>query len=92
MAEATALKPHLERLNAGKTPWTADQESVAGYKRRKLNSTETKPTPSATELRESSDAIFEWLGKGTDSNLRMLIVNLSAGGIFYAAHAADKTA
>ncbi len=43
------------------------------------------------ELKESAEYIFDWLSKGMESNLRSLIVVLSAGGVFYSTDAMDKT-
>jgi hypothetical protein len=93
MAEATALLPHLDRLNAGKTEFKVKEESWGGIKkRRKMDAGAATPSKQSTgqELDESAEQLFTWVAKGTDSNLRMLIQIIGAGGVFYSANASDK--
>jgi hypothetical protein len=89
-AEAKILLPHLLRLNAGKASFTSKEETFGGLKRRKLADGSSAKQPTTRELSDSSHALFEWLQKGLSSNLRHAIVELSAGGVFFSAHVADK--
>ena len=94
LQEADALMPHFERLNAGKAAMDKPKEPTFGnLKRRKTTGgAESLATPTPEQLRDSAGAVYDWLQKGTDSNLRMLMAFLGAGGVFWAAQAADKTA
>jgi hypothetical protein len=90
--EAKILLPHLHRLNAGKASFTSKEETFGGLKRRKLTtgSAAGAKQPTTRELSDSTHALFDWLQKGVASNLRHVIVELSAGGVFFSAHVADK--
>jgi hypothetical protein len=96
MAEATTLLPHLERLNAGKQYLDVAKEESFGHLKKRKRGEASGPgnlqAPTPEELEESAVVLYKWLLKGTESDLRMLIVVLSSGGVFYGAHAADKVA
>jgi hypothetical protein len=94
-AEAAELLPHFATLNAGKASLAGlKEDSFCGLKRRKKEPQTSGLTasPGPAALAASSKKLCEWLSLGTASPLRMLIVFLSAGGVFFAAHVADKTA
>ena len=79
-AEGILLKPHLANLNHGQASWGGlssirFEGGTAG--------------PNAETLRASAEFVYEWLQK-TNSVLRGLIVYLSSGGVFYAAHCHEK--
>ena len=92
--EAAGLKPVLNRLNAGKAFLKeAERESTFGnLKRRRQNQPEDSAPRDAAGLAAAATILLQWLQKGAGSNLRMVVHILSAGGVFYAADAADKTA
>jgi hypothetical protein len=91
--EAKELLPYLKRLNAGKASFKAKETTFGGLKRQKVNAGDgtAGPAPTGDELKEAAGKMFEWLQKGPASNLRMFMVTISAGGVYFAAHALDKT-
>ena len=95
-AEADALLPHLEFINAGKTGFASEKhDSFKAYKeakRRKLDGASTKPAPTGAQLEAAIKALWDFLELGEKSNLRMAFANLSTGGVFFSAHVMDKTA
>lgn len=86
--EAKALRPHLEKLDAGKG--YLNQRVEKGFKRKAAGS-DAKPAPADAEIRTASAAVHAWLALGMQSPLRGLLMILGGGGVYYAAHAADKT-
>ena len=92
--EFERLKPHLERLNAGKGSQEKGEqkrETVGGLKRKQKGGDAAKAMPGIPEMEESAHAVYAWLEAGTNSNLRMLLNITSLGGVSYAFMAADKT-
>ena len=87
-AEAEELLPHVKALNAGRAAFQKE-ETFGGLKRRR---TESGEKPTEAKLKEAAEALRIFLCKGETSNLRAFVATMSAGGVFYAAHAADKTA
>ena len=95
MVEARALLPHLQRLNAGKTSLKEkDGDTIGGLKRRRLQTKEGAPSapPTEAQIKESATALYDYMNKGTDSDLRMLVQLLSAGGMFWAGQCMDLSA
>ena len=92
MDEATELLPVFKILNAGTGSLKGPKEDTFGglKKKRKLEPASNAETPTPEKVIEATAKFKEWLNKDTNSNLRMLISFLSSGGVFYAAHAADK--
>ena len=90
--EADTLKPHLQKLNAGKDYLRAPKEDSFGNLKKRKKTPLTAAPEGADDIKNSTKVLFDWLKQGTGSNLRMVIAILSAGGVFYGAHAADKTA
>ena len=94
-AEADALLPHMKRLNFGKRDSKDPEDSFSALKeakRRKLEQGNVAEAGSGAGLEEAIDAMFTFIEKGTDSDLRMMITLLSTGGVFFAAQSLDKTA
>jgi hypothetical protein len=95
-AEMDLLLPHLQKLNAGKKSSSAEKKdsfkAFKDAKKRKLSEASAPTELTGAQLDESAGVLFEWLQKGTKSNLRMAMSYLSVGGVFFSAHAADKTA
>lgn len=93
MIDADVIRPHLVRLNFGKASInTPKEESFGGLKRRKLTPNDVADTVTEAEINESATALFRFLEQGPSCNIRMLVVILSAAGLPFATHAADKTA
>ena len=93
MVEARVLLPHLKLLNAGKTSLKEkDSETIGGLKRRRVQAPDGIVGPTESQLQESSKVLYEYIKKGTDSDLRMLIQFLSAGGMFWAGQCMDLSA
>jgi hypothetical protein len=91
--EANLLLPHLLTLNAGKASFkNKDEDSIGGLKRRKIQGKSDAKVPSPQELEESATALYNFIAKGTDSNLRMLIHFLRAGGMFWSGQCMDLSA
>ena len=84
-AEGAALKPHLQLLNQGKTSRNglSSMRNVAYF-----TGEETAADPQ--KIKVAADKVHEWLSSST-SVLRALIVLLSSGGLFFAAHCHEKT-
>ena len=93
--EAAELLPHLENINAGKTGYQSEKhgtfKSYKESKRRKLEGSASRTAPNNAALEESVTALWNFLEKGSNSNLRMVFSCLSTGGVFYSAHVIDKT-
>ena len=95
--EALQLEPHLKVLNAGKgnlaTPEDANTGPTGFARSWKAASASGPPTPAHTKeaIEAAAAAVHVWLAKPA-SPLRAIISVLSAGGSFYAANAAEKTA
>jgi len=90
MKEADELLPHFQKLDAGKVGAKEKEENTfGGLKRRKVSAT-VSVQPSASELEVSTKVLFDYINKGTNSNYRMLVQILSAGGMFYAGQCLDR--
>ena len=93
-AEAKDLLPHMKALNLGKGGPPSDKaDTFRAVKARKAGGAASTKTPPTEPVMTAAVAkLFEFLQKGTDSNLRMAISFLSTGGVFYATATLDKTA
>ena len=89
--EIEELKPHFEKLNAGKGSQGKEYEETSGsLKKRKREGGEPATRPTDEEFQNAAKAVHGFIKKGTASNARMLIQILSCGGAFYAAQCSDK--
>ena len=82
--EFEKLKPHFERLNAGKgSQGKGDQkrETVGGLKRKMKDADSKLVLPTAAESEESANHVYARLAAGTNSNLRMVMNITSLGGV-----------
>ena len=85
LKEATILSAHLANLNGGKSSQTERKVTMSTLGKK---DGPTKPQ-SAVEI--SAKYLYDWLAQET-STLRGLISFLSQGGVFFAAHCAEKGA
>ena len=91
--EADRLLPHFKVLNAGKGSQSTGEEraeSFGSVKRRRVDAP-TEARPDLNAVKASAKMVYDWVKLGERSNYRMLLNFLSAGGVFYAFQAADKT-
>ena len=86
LAEAATLKPHLKQLNAGQRG-RGDLTSIRGIAY--FNPDGQTAAPAVDELRESAEAVYDWL-MTPSSKLRALLVFMSSGGVFFSAHCHEK--
>jgi len=93
MTEALELEQPLNILDFGKGSVNAQQAGMT-FGRMRTNSTggTTPQAPSTGDVERAAKSFFAWLQKGDASPLRGMLAILSAGGVFYAAHCAEKTA
>ena len=91
--EAAALKPHLKVLNKGRgsQSYAAKEETINSLKRRRVQEEQVEAV-GVRDLQNAAAELWAWMRLGMQSPLRSVIVITSAGGVFYAAHASDKTA
>ena len=90
MAVADALLPALEALDGGKFS-VASSERTVGFAGQRKKQPDAKKPPSMPEVAAAATKFHAWLSKD-QCPLRGLLACLSGGGVFFAAHAADKTA
>ena len=90
LAEARALKPHLETINAGKGS-SAPREKAKGMSSLKQPARVASERPSDEAIERSVHAVYEWLKK-EKTPLRGMLAMMSAGGVFYSAACAETTA
>lgn len=95
LEDAKQIEPHLRILYAGKGSQESD-ESAKGMARLRLKAAaaekkgEAVATPAQTKA--AAEAFHDWPScPNEESPLRALLFLLSAEGIFYAAHVAEKT-
>ena len=92
-AEIRELLPHVKNLNAG-TKDNCNEATFGGLKKkRKLQATESPATsPSTSDLRVSSIALYEFLKASEASNLQKFMKEIASGGIHYATFCGVMTA
>ena len=66
-------------------------KSFGSLKKRKLDATANNAPPGVEEIKSFAKVIYDWIKLGERSNYRMPQNFRSAGGVFYAFQAADKT-
>ena len=89
--EAKALEPYLSILNAGKGSEESAEAPTGFAGLRKSMGSSQKPPPDARAVEAAAENFHAWLSKD-QSPLRGVLYLLSGAGVFFAAHAAEKTA
>ena len=90
LAEAGALKEHVKVLDFGKGSQRQDGGSKTLYSLRKQPEVDAAPAPDEAAVKAAVGKLLEWLRKEV-SPLRSLMQVLAAGGLPFAALAAEKT-
>ena len=92
-ADTAKLKPHLERLNAGKEDLPGKEDSTfASFKKRRTAAGSASAAPTPDQLQESAKFLYGWL-RNPDQHATIMgaLEVLAAGGVFFAAYAAART-